>query len=106
MEDIVLVTGCHRTRSSTNTVFNEGQVNAQISLGVQVPGIVGSTVNRQGSNQYARGTMANHGPGGGVCGPEIAITDADRHLELTCESMYIHTRVSCRTYFPRIGVDT
>ncbi|KAI9445972.1 hypothetical protein H4582DRAFT_1783227, partial [Lactarius indigo] len=36
MEDIVLVTGCHRTRSWTNTAFNETQTNAQLSLGVEV----------------------------------------------------------------------
>ena len=87
MEDIVLVTGCHRTRSSTNIVFYESQVNAQVSLGVQVPtapnGIRGATVNWQGSNQHTRGTVVNHGPSGEVCGPDIAITDAETLLELT-----------------------
>ncbi|KAF8263068.1 hypothetical protein EI94DRAFT_1741941 [Lactarius quietus] len=29
MEDITLVTGCHRTRSSSNIVFYESQVNSQ-----------------------------------------------------------------------------
>ena len=87
MEDIVLVTGYHRTRSSSNIVFYESQVNAQVSLGVQVPaapnGIRGATVNWQGSNQHTRGTVVNHGPSGEVCGPDIAITDAETLLELT-----------------------
>jgi len=73
MEDIILVTGCHRTTSSSNIVFYESQVNAQVSFGVQVPGVIGTTVNWQVSSQYTRGTMVNYGPSGEVCGAQIAI---------------------------------
>ena len=87
MEDILLVTGCHRTRSSSNIVLYENQVNSQVSCGVQVPGIIGTTVNWQVSSQYTRGTMVNHGPSGEVCGAEIVITNTERlrrvPLELT-----------------------
>ena len=76
MEDIVLVTGCHRTRSSSNIVFYESQVNARASFGVQVPGsTIGTTVNWQVSSQYNRGTMVNHGPSGEVCDVQMAIAD-------------------------------
>ena len=63
MEDIVLVTGCHRTRSSTNIVFYESHVNAQVSLDVQVPSGQNG-VKWKSSGQYTRGTMVNHGPSG------------------------------------------
>jgi hypothetical protein len=36
MEDIILVTGTHRTRSWTNVAFPGGQVDAQVSFGVNV----------------------------------------------------------------------
>jgi len=36
MEDIVLVTGAHRTRSWTNVAFLEGQTDARVSFEVQV----------------------------------------------------------------------
>ena len=78
MEDIVLVTGYHRTRSSSNIVFYESQVNAQVSWGVQGPGAFGTTVNWQVSSQYTRGMMVNHGPSGEVCGSVTAITDTER----------------------------
>lgn len=73
MEDIVLVTGYHRTRSSSNVVFHESQVNARVSFGVQVPD--GTTVNWQVSSTCTGGTMLNHGPSGEVCGVQMAITD-------------------------------
>jgi len=38
MEDIILVTGCHRTRSYTNVIFSESQDGAQVSFGVRVGG--------------------------------------------------------------------
>ncbi len=44
MEDIVLVTGCHRTRSWSNIAFYETREDAQVSFEVQLPGILGTTV--------------------------------------------------------------
>ena len=66
MEDIVLVTGCHRTRSWTNTTFNEVQTNTQLSLGVEV-GALGASVNWQVSNRHIQGAVLGHGPSGEVC---------------------------------------
>ncbi|KAH9038296.1 hypothetical protein EDB84DRAFT_1479590 [Lactarius hengduanensis] len=63
MEDIVLVTGCHRTRSWTNTAFNEVQTNARLSLGVEV-GASGASVNWRVSNLRIQGAVLGHGPNG------------------------------------------
>ena len=71
MEDIVLVTGCHRTRSWTNTAFNEVQTNAQLSLGVEV-GASGASVNWRVSNLRIQGAVLGHGPNGEVCVTHIA----------------------------------
>ena len=68
MEDILLVTGCHRARSSGNIVFYESQVDARASFGVQVPGMIGTTVNWRVSSQHIQGAVVNHGPSGEVCG--------------------------------------
>jgi hypothetical protein len=38
MEEIILVTGCDRTRSWTNIAFLEGHVDAEVSFGVRVEG--------------------------------------------------------------------
>ena len=66
MEDIVLVTGCHRTRSWTNIAFYEGRAGARVSFGVQVPGIHGTTVHWRVSSQHVQGAVLSHGPSGEV----------------------------------------
>jgi hypothetical protein len=66
MEDIILVTGCHRTRSSTNIVFSENRNSAQVSFSVRV-GISGSDVTWQFSREQIRGVVLNIGPSGEVC---------------------------------------
>ncbi|KAH9038303.1 hypothetical protein EDB84DRAFT_1098834 [Lactarius hengduanensis] len=63
MEDIVLVTGCHRTRSWTNAVFSEVQASARVSLGVEV-GAFGTSVNWEVSNPRIPGAALRHGPSG------------------------------------------
>ncbi|KAH8998264.1 hypothetical protein EDB86DRAFT_825160 [Lactarius hatsudake] len=63
MEDIILVTGCHRTRSWTNTVFNEVQANARVSLGVEF-GAFDASVNWQVSNFRVQGAVHSRGPNG------------------------------------------
>lgn len=65
MEDVVLVTGCHRTRSWTNIVFSENRNGAQVSFGVRV-GISGSDINWQFSREQIRGVVLNIGPSGDV----------------------------------------
>ncbi|KAH9032015.1 hypothetical protein EDB85DRAFT_1890861 [Lactarius pseudohatsudake] len=64
MEDIILVTGCHHTRSWTNVAFNEVQAGAQLSLKVDVADAVGANVNWGVSNVRIHGTVHNQGPSG------------------------------------------
>ena len=71
MEDIVFVTGRHRTRSSTNIAFYEGQADAQVSFGVHVTGDVGASVNWQVTRRHIQGAMLSQGPSGEVCGAEF-----------------------------------
>lgn len=74
MEDIVLVTGTHRTRSWTNVAFPGGQVDAQVSFGANVA-TRGDTVaiNWKFSHECSRGAALNCGPNGEV-----------RHYHLVC----------------------
>ena len=72
MEDIVLVTGCHRTRSWSNIAFYESQADSRISLSVQVPDI-GTTVRWRVLSQRVQGVVLSHGPSGEVCGAQIAV---------------------------------
>ena len=67
MEDIVLVTGTHRTRSCTNVAFPGGQGDAQVSFGAKVArrgDIV--AVNWNFSHERNRGAVLNCGPSGEV----------------------------------------
>jgi hypothetical protein len=67
MEDIVLVTGTHRTRSCTNIAFPGGQVDAQASFRAKVElreDIV--AINWQFSPMRNRGVVLNCGPSGEV----------------------------------------
>ena len=68
IEDIVLVTGRHRTRSWTNVAFNEGQTDAKVTFGVHVTGGVSGSVNWQVSRKNIHGAMLCQGPSGVVCG--------------------------------------
>jgi hypothetical protein len=67
MEDIVLVTGAHRTRSCTNVAFLGGQGDAQASFGAKVEhrgDIV--AVNWNFSHERNRGAVLNRGRNGEV----------------------------------------
>ncbi|KAH8984037.1 hypothetical protein EDB92DRAFT_1546751 [Lactarius akahatsu] len=64
MEDIVLVTGCHRTRSWSNMTFNEVQTDAQFSLGVDVAGTLGASVKWRASSLRIQGAVLSQGPSG------------------------------------------
>ena len=67
MEDIVLVTGIHCTRSCTNVAFPGGLEVAQASLGAKVDyngDIV--AINWEFSHERNRGVVLNHGPEGEV----------------------------------------
>ena len=67
MEEIILVTGCDRTRSWTNIAFLGGQIDAQVSFGVNVegPDTTGS-INFQLSPEFVRGAVISQGPEGTV----------------------------------------
>ena len=63
MEDIILVTGCHRTRSWTNVAFNEVRADGQESSGLQIPGISDAiTSDWPVLSQNSQGTVLRHGP--------------------------------------------
>ncbi|KAH8983986.1 hypothetical protein EDB86DRAFT_168552 [Lactarius hatsudake] len=65
MEDIILVTGTHRTRSWTNAAFPGGHEYAQATFGARVDrrdGVV--TINWQFSDESSRGVVLNRGPDG------------------------------------------
>ena len=67
IEDIILVTGYHRTRSWTNIAFPGGQDDAQATVGAKVDhsgDIV--TINWQFSHERNRGAVLNCGPDGEV----------------------------------------
>jgi hypothetical protein len=68
MEDIVLVTGCHRTRSWSNIAFNEVHADARFSLGVEVAGAFGARINWRASSLRVEGAILSQGPSGEVRG--------------------------------------
>ena len=79
MEDIVLVTGAHRTRSWTNVAFPGGQVDAQVSFGANVATRGDTvTINWKFSQECSRGAVMNCGPSGEV-----------RHSLLVCKRVLI-----------------
>ena len=99
MEDIILVTGCHRTKSWTNVAFNEVQTGAQLSLQVNVADALGANINWGISNVRIQGAVHNQGPSGKVRGMRLqGRTDSIKISSVfTSEPMYIYPRVSCQT---------
>ncbi len=75
MEDIVLVTGFHRTRSWSNVAFNEVQADARFSLGVEVTGALGASVRWRASSLRIQGAVLSQGPSGEVRDTQIAMTN-------------------------------
>jgi len=63
MEDIILVTGTHRTRSCTNVAFLGGQRDAQASFGAKVDRR-GESVAINWKPSQNRGALLNFGPNG------------------------------------------
>jgi hypothetical protein len=67
MEEIVLVTGCDRTRSWTNIAFLGDEDHAQVSFGVRVTDEGPNTsINFQFSPENAQGAVLRQGPEGKV----------------------------------------
>lgn len=71
MEDIILVTGFHRTRSWSNIAFNDVQTDARVSLGVEVASSLGVTVNWRVSSYRTQGAVLSHRPSGEVRVPHV-----------------------------------
>jgi hypothetical protein len=71
MEDIILVTGCHRTRSRAVAAFLEGQDDAQVSFRVKTANVDGpasdTSITWQFSPANIRGAVVDWGPDGKVC---------------------------------------
>lgn len=69
MEDIILVTGFHRTKSWANAAFLESHTDSQVSFGVEVAdaGGPGMGIKWQYSPERVRGPVLNWGPDGKVC---------------------------------------
>ena len=67
MEDIILVTGTHRTRSWTNAAFPGGQGGAQALFGSRTDHQGGvASIHWQFSHEHNRGVVLNCGPDGEV----------------------------------------
>jgi hypothetical protein len=68
MEDVILVTGMHRTRSWTNVAFPGGEEGAQASFGARAGQDGGGVaISWQFSHEHNRGVVLNRGPEGVVC---------------------------------------
>ena len=66
MEEIVLVTGCHRTKSSTNVAFLELQGDAQVSFGMTGVDDLEASIRWRFSPERIRGAVLNCGPDGNL----------------------------------------
>ena len=67
MEDIILVTGTHRTRSCANVAFPGGQQDAQATVRAEVDLRNDNVaINWQSSHTRNRGALLNCGPSGEV----------------------------------------
>ena len=87
MEDIILVTGCHRTRSWASVVFFEDQEDTQVSFGVEVAAVSGpnTNINWQFSPDHSGGAVVNWGPDGRVCNYAICRTNrTEMTLSFSC----------------------
>jgi hypothetical protein len=65
MEDIILVTGCDRTRSWMNIAFMGNSVNSRVSFGAAVHD-PNNSINFQFSPGNVQGAVVNQGPEGAV----------------------------------------
>ena len=65
MEEIILVTGCDRTKSWANIAFFGNQADSQVSFGVRVES-PDHSITFQRSPENAQGAVLHHGPEGEV----------------------------------------
>jgi hypothetical protein len=93
MEDIILVTGCDRTRSWTNIAFLEGQVDAKGTYREKVVERADGSIEVRFSSGHVAGGVLSHGPQG-----KVRRRTVDRP-----QWVVSHDLVSTRTY-PRINL--
>ena len=115
MEDIILVTGTHRTKSWTNVAFPGGQKDAQASFGVNLNRRRGDIVrlNWQISHERIRGALLNRGPDGEVrfdrrslcwlMNPELLYLSRDLDCARTCVSSRRISAFSYEGFAPLVG---
>jgi hypothetical protein len=65
MEEIILVTGCDRTKSWANIAFLENEDDSRVSFGVRVEN-PDPSITFQFSPENAQGAVLHHGPEGEV----------------------------------------
>ena len=103
MEEIILVTGCHRAKSWANVAFLENQVDAQVTFGMKVEG-PDNNIEFQISRGNVHGAVLRLGPEGTVrlypldTIDDFGITTRLCTLEPARESMYIYPRISCCSF--------
>ena len=66
MEELILVTGCDRARSSTNVTFSKNPQDAEASFGVEITNGLEGRISWQVSPERIRGAVLNKGPSGKV----------------------------------------
>jgi hypothetical protein len=66
MEEIILVTGCDRTRSWTNVAFFGNEHDAQATFGVKVVHGPANSIEWQSSPEHVQGAILHRGPDGTV----------------------------------------
>jgi hypothetical protein len=79
MEEIILVTGCDRTKSWANIAFLGNQADSQVSFGVKVES-PDPSITFQFSPENARGAVLRHGPEGEVRCTLFGSIDELKHL--------------------------
>jgi len=69
MEDIILITGCHRTKTWANVAFLESDTDSQVSFGFEVtdPGGPGMNIKWRFSPECVQGPVLSLGPSGKAC---------------------------------------
>jgi len=105
MEELILITGCDRTKSWTNVCFLGNNVDARVSFGMNAAGSPNPSINFQLSPANVRGAVVNRGPEGTVCWyssckgrwSRDSFDTTPYPLGPTRESMYLYSRFSCRS---------
>ena len=77
MEDIVLVTGCHCTRSWSNVAFKDVQAKTKFTFKVEIAGALAASIKWESSKLNVAGALHSHGPSGEVCVTDWILKTSD-----------------------------